>query len=451
MLLFARYIVPVSAPHIENGAILVRDDKIVDIGDANTLRAKYPDEEFRDFGIAALMPGFVDTHTHLEYSALRGLLYDIPYAAWNLQLKKKAQRFAYKDWMDSALLGGLEAVRSGITTIADITSTGASLYAASEIGLRGVIYREVGTLERSEIPYVLESAYRDIDSWRQRANSELLTIGIAPYSIYSCHPEVFLEIADYASDGTMVSLHLAGSKEEYDFVKYGTPSFSLYDDPADLAARDHPVWLAKGVSPVQYVLNWKILDVPNVLAVQCTQVDDRDISTLADYDVAISVCPKCNAKLGMGTAPIAKFIKAGIRVGIGTDSPAATDITDPIDEMRFALLMQRALSGMRSSFLRTSQVLELSTIDAARALRLDDKVGSLEPGKQADIIAIDLSNSHQVPAHDPTTAIVHTTSQESIIMTMVNGKILYDNKHLHGVDVERVFDRVEELRAKLRN
>ncbi len=454
MLLFARYIIPVSSPHIENGAVLVRDDKIIDIGDANTLRAKYPEEDFRDFGIAALMPGLVDTHTHLEYSALRGLLYDIPYVAWKLQMSKKVQRFTYKDWMDSAQLGALEAVRSGITTIADITSTGASFHAANDVGLRGIIYREVGTLERSEIPFVLESAYRDVESWRKRANSDLLTIGIAPYSLYTCHPHILGELADYAMDGTQVAIHLASCKEEYDYVKYGTPFFSRLEDIIDYQQSPRPYqsdWLAKGVSPVQYVLNWKLFDVPNVMAVHCTQMDERDVATLADKDVAISVCQSCNAKLGMGLAPVMSFMKAGIRVGLGTDSPAASDITDPINEMRLVLLMQRAISGMRSKFLKTSEVIRLSTLDAARALRMDDKIGSLDPGKQADIIAIDLSNSHQVPAHDPTTAIVHTATQENILMTMVNGVELYDQGHMHDIDVERVFERVEEMRAKLRN
>ena len=452
MLLFARYVIPVSSAHIENGGVLVRDGKIADIGDANTLRAKYPNEEFRDFGIAALMPGFIDTHTHLEYSALRGLMFDVPYAAWKMQLTKKAQRFAYRDWLDSALLGGLEAVRSGITTIADITSTGASCYAADQIGLRGVIYREVGTMERDEIAYVLRTAYDDIDNWRARVDPELLTIGIAPYSIYTCHPEVFLELADYASDGTMVALHLAGSTEEYEFVKSGTPAFSLYEDPAEHNYETYqPAWLATGVSPVQYALNRQILHVPNVMAIHCTHVDDRDIATLADNDVAVSVCPRCNAKLGMGVAPISKFLKAGIRVGIGTDSPAASDVTDPIDEMRLALLIQRAIGGTRNTFVNTYSVLRLSTLDAARALRMDDKVGSLDVGKLADIIAIDLSNSHQMPTHDPTSAIVHTANQENILMTMVGGKVLYDGKHLHCVDVGRVFERVEEMRVKLRN
>ena len=451
MLLLARYIIPVSSPHIENGAILVRDNKIEDIGEANALRAKYPGEEARDFGIAALMPGFVDTHTHLEYSALRGLLYDIPYAAWKIQLTRKAQRFAHKDWLDSALLGAMEAVRSGVTTISDVTSTGASFHAATEMGLRGVIYREVGTTERSEIPYVLQSAYRDVDRWRNDCNPEMLQIGIAPYSLYSCHPQVFAELADYASDGTPVAIHLAGSYEEYEFVKNGTPMFGAYAaflDSTDIRSQN---WLATGVSPVQYVLNWEILHAPNVLAIHCTHVDDRDIAVLAANDVAISVCPRCNAKLGMGVAPVLKFLKAGIRVGIGTDSPAAADVTDPIDCMRLTVSLQRALSGNSRDFLYTSQAIKLSTLGAARCLRIEDKVGSLEPGKLADIIAIDLSNSHQVPTHDPTSAIIHTANQNNILMTMINGKILYDNGHVSGIDVERVFERVEEMRLKLRS
>lgn len=452
MLLFARYVIPVSSPHIENGAVLVRDGRIVEVGDANTLRTRYPDEEKRDFGIAALMPGFIDMHTHLEYSALRGLMYDMPYAAWKLQLTKKAQRFAYRDWMDSALLGALEAVRSGITTVVDVTSTGASFHAAQDIGLRSIIYREVGTTEKSEVPYVLQTAFRDVEMWRERSDPDMTTIGIAPYSLYTCHPLIFSELADYASDGTMVAIHLAGSREEYEFVRNGKPAFSLYEDPAERNFETHqPAWLATGVSPVQYILNWRLLNVPNVLAIHCTQVDDRDIATLADHDVSIAVCPRCNAKLGMGVAPILKFLEAGIKVGIGTDSPAASDVTDPIDEMRLALLMQRAVSGRRSGFLKTSQVLGFSTLDAARALHMEDRIGSLDAGKAADIIAIDLSNSHQVPTHDPTSAIVHTSSQENILMTMVNGNILYDSGHVHHVDVEHVFERVEEMRVKLRN
>ncbi len=453
MLLIARYVIPVSSPHIEDGAVLVKGNKIEDIGKADELRIKYPDEPIKDFGIAAIMPGFVDTHTHLEYSALRGLIYDVPYVEWKFQLTRKSQRFAYKDWMDSALLGALEAVRSGITTISDVTSTGASCYAAKAVGLRGLIYREVGTTARSEIPYVLQTAYRDVDNWRANSDPEMIEIGIAPYSLYSCHPYVLRELADYASDGTQVAIHLAGSKEENEFVKNGTTAIAHGADHQEYDADSFQssTWLATGVSPVQYVLNWKILDVPNILAIHCTHVDDRDIATLADHDVAIAVCPRCDSKLGNGIAPIEKFLKAGIRVSIGTDSPAASDVTDPIDEMRLALLLQRATGTTHSDFITTSTAVNLSTLDAAKALRMDDKIGSLDVGKLADIIAIDLSNSHQLPTHDPTSAIVHTATQENILMTMVNGRILYDGKHVSSVDVQRIFERTEEMRVKLRN
>ena len=151
MILTARYVLPVATPHIEHGAVLVRDDRIVEIGDLEHLVAKHPDEPVRDFGLAALLPGFVDLHTHLEYSAMRGLVDDVPYSQWKLQLMHKEELFSTQDWDDSAVLGALEALQSGITTIADVTGTGASGHAAQATGLGGVIYREVATMERGAV------------------------------------------------------------------------------------------------------------------------------------------------------------------------------------------------------------------------------------------------------------------------------------------------------------
>ena len=130
------------------GPCSFEDDKIVEIGDFEHLRALHPDEPVRDFGLAALMPGFVDLHTHLEYSAMRGLVDDLPYSEWKLQLMQKERQFTSQDWDDSALLGALEAAQSGITTVADITHTGASGHAAQATGLRALIYREVATMDK---------------------------------------------------------------------------------------------------------------------------------------------------------------------------------------------------------------------------------------------------------------------------------------------------------------
>lgn len=450
MLLVARYVLPVSENHIENGAVLVRDGRIADIGYATKLKMRYPDEVTLDFGLAAIMPGFVDAHTHLEYSAMRGLIHDVPYAAWKLHIADKEQLFTPEDWEDSALLGALGAIRSGITTIADITGTGASLKASKATGLRGIIYREVGTMERSEVDRALKEAFEEIALWRQEADPESTHIGIAPTPLYTCNPLIFQGVADYAADGTPVACHLAGSREEYEFIRYGSSPFSVHSTEQERGyGIDMPPWLATGTSPVRYILNWGLLDAPNVLAIHCVQVDDEDIEKLADSDVAIAVCTRCNAQLAMGVAPLSKFIKAGIRVGLGTDSPAATDATDPLAEMRLGLLLQRAL-GNRTDFFTGAQMVRLATLGAAEALRIDDQVGSLEVGKRADIIALDLSHSNQAPTHDPNSAIVHTVTQDNILMTMINGEILYDGSHLHEVDVQRVFARAEEMRLKLR-
>jgi len=447
MLLTSRYVLPVATPHIENGAVLVRGDKIIEIGDFEHLRAAYPNEEVRDFGLAALMPGFVDLHTHLEYSAMRGLVDDLPYARWKMQVLEKERRLAPADWEDAAQLGALEAIESGITTIADVTETGASARAVVASGMRAFVYREVSTTEKVKVPAVLDAARADIAEWDGYAN-HLLTVGLAPHSTYTCHPELLLSAAEMAVQYDLpVSTHLAGSREEYNFVKYGSSPFAVdYRDEYEMGELG---WLPTGVSPVRYVMQWDLLDVPDLLAVHCTQVDDADIEVLANHNVAIAYCPRCNAKLGMGMAPLSKFLEKGIRVGIGTDSPASNNTVDIFDEMRIGLLLQRAAEGREDFFIARTFV-KMATLDAARALGIDDKVGSLEPGKQADIIAVDMSHDHQIPTQYPYSTLVHTANQENVLFTMVDGNVLFEHGEARTIDRERASRRADEMRDKLR-
>jgi 5-methylthioadenosine/S-adenosylhomocysteine deaminase len=151
----------------------------------------------------------------------------------------------------------------------------------------------------------------------------------------------------------------------------------------------------------------------------------------------------------MGTAPVEKFLRAGIRVGLGTDSPAASNSMDVFEEMRVGLLVRRATLG-EQHFMNARQFVKMATLDAARALGVDDRLGSLEPGKQADLIAVDLSKSHQIPTHYPYSTLVHTANQENILATMVAGDIVYESREWRNVDHERVFSRAEGMRMKLR-
>lgn len=448
MLLAARYVLPISGPHIEDGAVLVRGDAIVDVGSLGELRSRHPDEEVRDFGLAALLPGFVDTHTHLEYSIFRGLVNDLPYTEWKLQLLQKERLLDEGDWEISARLGALEAIRSGITTIADMTETGASLRAADEAGLRGIVYREVSTMRRADVEGVMVRASEDIASWAAACDASRIGIGIAPHAPYSCHPELFRAVARKAiADGLAVSVHLAGSRDEYDFVKYGSTSFALdYSDPTSW--RDAG-WLPTGVSPVEYLERWGFFEAPRILAVHCVQVDPADVEILAGRGVAVAFCARCNAKLGMGIAPLGEFARRGLTVGIGTDSPASNATMDFFDEMRVGLVLQRAVSGA-SGFLTAERFLRMATLEGARAMEMEGSVGSIEAGKKADLIAVDLSHSHQVPTQDPYAALVHTANQDSILMTMVAGRILFEEHSWNTLDRDGVIAAAEPIRVKLR-
>lgn len=450
MLLCAKYVIPVSRPHIENGAVLVRDDKIVEVGHALDMRLRYPDEEVRDYGVAALMPGFVDVHTHLEYAVMRGLAPDAPFVEWKRALTENEAYLTSEDWESSALLGGLEAVASGITTIADVTETGASGRAAAAIGIRAVVYREVGTMDQKQIKGVIHAADEDIIQWREATNPALVTVGMAANTLYTSHPALLSAVADYGSDGTPLALHIASSKEESDFVRYGSSPFSVHNNEMERGyGIDMPPWLPTGVTPVRYALNWGIFDAPNVIAINCVHVDETDIAKLAARDVAIAYCPRSNAKLGMGVAPVPEFLRAGIRVGLGTDSPASSDTMDPIDEMRIGLYMQRA-QGSRTTFMDTEALIDMATLGGARALHMEDSIGSLDVGKQADIIVIDMSNSHQSPTQCPEAAIVHTSNQDNIIMTMVAGSVLYEfGKHRHRISAPRIKAFAQDMRTKL--
>ncbi|WP_251178333.1 amidohydrolase family protein [Adlercreutzia agrestimuris] len=451
MLLTAQYILPITSEPFQNGAILVRDGLIRDIGPVESLKLRYPDEEVKDFGSAAIMPGLVDLHTHLENAVIRGIVHDVPYTTWIMSLVETSNKLDVADWYDSAILGGLEALSSGITCVADITATGAASTATQKLGLRSVIYREVGAMDKRRVDYAMRLAENDILHWREEVDPERVTIGIAPAAMYACHPSVFGRVTELANrEHLPVAMHMAGNREEFNFIKYGSSPFAVHVMDDKRGYVEVPPWLPTGTTPVRYALNWGAFEAENVLAIHCVHVDEKDIQKLKKYDVAVGVCPRINAQLGMGVAPMSEFLRAGLRLGLGTDSPAATDSTDMFEEMRLGMLVQRAVNT--STFLESATMLEMATMGGARALRLDDKIGSLEVGKCADIIAVDLSGSHQTPTTDPVSAVVNTCTGSDVLMTMVAGVPLYEtNKWNVGVEVARSIARVIEIRGKLRD
>ncbi len=451
MLLSAQYVVPVSSDPIENGAILVRDDSIVDVGPTEMMRLRYPEEELKDFGMAALTPGFIDLHARIEDAVFRGLIQDLPFVKWSSKILHLRNRITPEETYDSAFLGGLEELSSGVTTIADTTTTGACVNAVQNLGLRGVLYREAGAIDKRLVNYAIKKADGDLEKWSQSIDDERITLGIAPAPTYRCHPELYREAARYATahNDMPLSIQLAGSSEEYRFVKYGATA------GLDAAAAEHgfmevPPWLPTQVTPVNYVLNWGLFEAKNVMMVYGVRVTDEDIRQLKEYDVAVAVCPSLNAQLGMGVAPVNEFLRAGMRCGLGTGAPGSIDFLDIFAEMRMELLIQRALNT--GEFIDSQTLIEMGTLRAAKVLRMEDKIGSLEVGKLADIVAVDLSGSHQTPTTDPVAALLSSASNGDVMMTMVDGKVLYERGRWHvSGEVAKNIAHVLEIRGRLRS
>ncbi|MED9873214.1 MAG: amidohydrolase family protein [Eggerthellaceae bacterium] len=450
MLLCAKYIVPVSSEPMENGAVLVRDGVIADIGTAEMMRLRYPDEEVKDFGMAALTPGFIDLHARVEDGVLRGLIRDLPFVEWRKNIGDLRSRISSKEAYDSAYLGCLEELSAGVTTIGDTTSTGAAVFAAQDCGLRAVVYREAGAIDKRLVNYAMKKVDSDLEKWSQSIDEDRIMLGIAPDPVYECHPELYRSAAKYAAEhnNLPIAMKLAGSNEELRFVKDGATA-GLDSTVDHRGFVEVPPWLPTAVTPVNYVLNWGLFEAENVMIVYGVNVSEDDIRHLRDYDVAVATCPSLNAQLGMGVAPVSEYLRSGLRIGLGTGAPGSVNYLDMFAEMRFELMVQRALSR---EFLNPQTLLEMATLRAAEVLRLDDKIGSLEIGKLADIIAIDLSGSHQTPTTDPVTALLGSASNSDVVMTMVNGNILYEAGRLHvGEGATKVIAHVLEVRGRLRS
>ena len=457
MLIRARYVLPITSPHIEDGAVLVRDGRIQEIAQAQDLIERYPNEEIKDYGLAALMPGFINAHTKLEMTVMRGLLNDVPYAPWKAYITAKSQYLSQDEWQTSARLGAYEALSSGVTTVADVTKTGASVSALQETGLRAVIYREVGATASDHIDSQYNEALSALERWKKSCDTSRLYFGLAAAPLYTCHPKMLRKLSEYGRDGSRVAMYLAGSREEYAFIHDGTSAFAIDSkNPRTRAISQlqSRALMPTGVSPVQYASNWGILDVENLLAIYGVHVNEADINRLKDKGANIVICPVSTAKLSMGIAPIMSYRRAGLTVALGTDSAAASDGIDTFEEMKFGMLSQRALANSLKSnpdLLVAKDMIEMFTIEAAKALGLERELGSLDPGKRADIIAIDLASSYQIPTHYPNSAIVNTAEREDIKMVMIEGNILYENHTFtRHVDLQKTHDEAEDIRVKLR-
>ena len=401
--LSADWVVPVERPPIEQGAVAVENGRIVAVGSAAELgsTAHYAD--------AIIVPGFVNAHTHLEYAVYGGFGDGLgDFAEWiSLHVQRKA-RIGWDEFVGISRLGAAQCLASGVTTVGDCSYSGASAIACAELGLRAIVYLEVFGAD-------VGSGLERFARVRERAGaafSERVRPGVSPHAPYSVSLEVFVACAEL---GLPIATHLSESESEVLYLTTGEGKWSGYRDllvppPGETGTR---------------LLSANGLLGPHLVAAHCVCVDEEEIELLTATRTGIAHCPRSNAALGCGIAPVAELRAAGARVGIGTDSPASAPSFDFFEELRAVLLAARA-RARRPDVLTAAGTLELATIGSARALGLDREIGSLVPGKRADLTVVSLVGSSYLPVEDPAAAVIFGGSPGRILATFVDGEARYE-------------------------
>ncbi len=447
MIYEADWVLPITEPLLRQGSVRVEAGVITDVAPSAEMRSRYPGEAVVNFHHAILMPGFVNTHVHLDYSAFRGLFDDCDFGDWMLKFMVSKRKLDSADYAASAMLGAMECVGSGITTIGDTIFDGeATLRAASTFGLRGYAFVEAFGMDDSKIGLTLQRVEERVARARALAGP-LVTVGLSPHAPYTVSGALFRALTAYAArEGLKVATHVAESLAEVTFVRNGAGV--LAHDFRELVGWDSLPWMPTGTSPVKFLEQWDALGA-DIIAIHCVQVTPSDIEVLKKHNVAVAHCPKSNAKLGCGIAPVGDFLSAGLRVGIGTDSLATNNILDMFDEMRMAIFLHRASQGS-AVCISAEQVLRMATLGGAQVLGLEEAVGSLRPGKRADMIAVDMEYSHFSPIDDPVSALVYGANQEDVFFSMIDGRVVYDKKVFVDIDASRIIEDAASVRLKLR-
>jgi 5-methylthioadenosine/S-adenosylhomocysteine deaminase len=427
----ARYVVTEDAQRrvIENGAVAVLRDRIVDVGSRAEIDTKYFATNRIDQPGAILAPGLINTHTHAAMSLFRGVADDLKLQDWLQQYifpaeAKNVDR-EFVGW--GTRLGLLEMALSGTTTFADMYYFEETVAEETKkAGMRGMLGQTVIGFPAPDYE-TPEAALAGAETFiKAYADDPLIVPAVAPHAIYTTSDET-LQAARTLADryGKPLIIHLAETKTEF--------------DESMQKRKKSPT---KALADLGVLQGW-------TLVAHAVWLDPADFGLLRAAGTGISHCPSSNMKLASGVAPVLKMLQAGIPVGLGTDGVAGSNNdVDMFEEIDLAAKLQKVTSG-DPTVLPADQAFAMATILGAQALRMGDQIGSLEIGKRADIISVRLDAPNATPLYNVYSQLVYSLKASDVGDVMVNGRIIVRNRHMLTVDDKPVLAKAEEYRAKV--
>ena len=426
-LIEARWVLPLEPAHsvLPDHAVVIDGGRIVALLPAAEARAKYRPRNHVVLGEHALMPGLVNLHTHAAMTLMRGLADDLAlmdwlnHHIWPAEMRHVSEEFVY----DGTRLACAEMLRGGVTCFNDMYFFPRATLEARMRAAIGMIVVEFPSPYGSDAQDYLNKglALRD-----ELNNEPLLKFCFAPHAPYTVSDKTFKQIATLIGELDLpVHMHIHETRHEI-----------------EQSLKQH------NMRPLARLSALGLLG-PGLIAVHAIHLERGEIDLLAQHGCHVAHCPSSNLKLASGFAPVGALLAAGVNVGLGSDGAASNNRLDLFTEMRLAALLAKAVSDDATA-LPAWQALELATIRPARALGLDSVIGTLQPGKYADITAVRLSGAELAPCYDPQSHLVYAAGREHVSHVWVNGELVVDNGNLTTIDSSEVQARAAFWRDKIR-
>lgn len=411
---------------IEDGALVINKDLIKDLGERKKIEKKYSRKAKQVIdgkGMVAL-PGLINIHGHLAMSLLRGYADDMNLEEWWMNhVYPVESRFGRKEVYWGSLLSMIEMIKSGTTFFVDFYYYEDEVAkAAQEIGMRGILGCAI--LDVPTFYYQsTESAFKKTEALIEKLkDNPLIKIALAPHMFQTASIETYKKSKEIANkNNLLLTTHTSETKQENEF-----------------SLKKHKK------SPVQVLADNNILDENTILA-HCCWLDKKDIGILAKTKTSIAHCPVSNMKLASGIMPFQEMIQAKVNIGLGTDGVCSNNNLDLIEEMKITALLHK-LSNSNPKAANAQSVLDMATVNGAKALRMENEVGSLEKGKKADIILLDFEKSHLIPKHNLISHLIYSANGSDVDTVIINGKITMKNRRIKKINEDKVFNKIKKFK-----